>query len=46
MVRILTWHHGKMDALQANMGSGKEEIAVSQEKEDDGMEEGRIGGTR
>ena len=44
MVHILTWHNVEMDALQANMGSGKEEIAVPREKEDDGMEEGRIGG--
>ena len=29
--------------VRANVGSGKEEIAVPQEKEDDGMEEGGIG---
>lgn len=43
VVHILTGYVAEGDAAQANVGSGKEEIAVPQEKEDDGMEEGGIG---
>ena len=43
MVHILTGYVAEGDAAQANVGRGKEEIAVPQEKEDDGMEEGGIG---
>ena len=46
VVHILTCHNAEMTAVQANTGSGKEEMTVPQEKEDDGMEEGRIDGGR